>query len=115
MKRKSLHVDPTNIENTASKIVEFINESNDQQYRNYTYDCFLLYRTEIDRDVAEKLYLNLRLLGCKPFWSKTFPANLKEYFYEGFSLFFFFFLKLLLCDNKINKIQRIYFYIRYGK
>ena len=53
---QSFHIDPIDIESAANRILEFVADSFSQQYREYKYDCLILYRTETDFHIAERSF-----------------------------------------------------------
>jgi hypothetical protein len=69
---QGISLDPKDIDPAMRKILAAL-ESNSESYTSdgvNSYDVFLSYRVAADADLAEKLYLNLKLAGIHPFLDK---------------------------------------------
>ena len=73
-KLQGVHIDPSDIETVAAKIVDFVGSDYGCDGEE-TFDCFINYRVATDQNTAEKLYYALRDLGLYPFFDKKCLKN----------------------------------------
>ncbi len=83
---QGIPLDPQDLEPAGQAIYQAVKERCNSSNQGMLYDCFIGYRVFSESDVAEKLYLLLKLKGLNPFWDKKCLAkgeDWKEAFLKG--------------------------------
>jgi len=71
LKLQAVHCDPTSMDECVRKVSAVVGERSDAvSSTGKEYDCFINYRVATDHDVAEKLYLQMKVAGFNPFLDK---------------------------------------------
>ena len=69
---QGMECDPSSLKNCAAELTAVLTERCQSiDSTDKVYDCFISYRVDADKDVAEKLYLMLKLKGLNPFLDKA--------------------------------------------
>jgi hypothetical protein len=83
---QGIPLDPQDLEPAGQSIYLAVKERCKLSNQHMKYDCFIGYRVASESDVAEKLYLLLKLKGLNPFWDKkclTKGEDWKSAFIQG--------------------------------
>jgi hypothetical protein len=67
---QGISLDPQDIEPAGQHLCQAVKERCTSSNEGMIYDCFISYRVASECDLAEKLYLLLKLQGLNPFWDK---------------------------------------------
>ena len=67
-----IECDPSSLKHCVDKLAAALTEPCQRiESAGKVYDCFISYRVDADKDVAEKLYFMLKLKGLNPFLDKA--------------------------------------------